>query len=109
MTWPSIKDRLQAQQESEKHKAEAEEREQRRTSQERTKQKRADEARQERLRRLELLKRRYNDDIFEISRAVRKLTAEMKRLQDKDDEDSRKDREQNSLSMASQKKQTIRN
>lgn len=45
---------------------------------------------------MDLLRRRYNDDIFELVRAVRKLTADLARLQDKDDEYSRKDREQKS-------------
>lgn len=95
MKWPSIKERLRAQRESEKHKAEAEEREQRRASQQRAKDKRVDEAREERLRRLEILKRRYNDDIFEVTRVVRKLMADLTRLQNKDDEDSRENRERN--------------
>lgn len=54
-----------------------------------------DEARQERVRHLEALKRRYNDDIFEVTRAVRKLIADLTRLQNKDDEDSREFRERN--------------
>lgn len=95
MKWPSIKERLRAQHEYEKHKAEAEEREQRRASQQRAKEKRVDEARQERVRQLEFLKRRYNDDIFELTRAVRKLMADLTRLQNKDDEDSREYRERN--------------
>lgn len=45
---------------------------------------------------MELLRRRYNDNIFELAQAVRKLTADLARLQDKDDEYSRKDREQKS-------------
>lgn len=45
---------------------------------------------------MDLLRRRYNDNIFELARAVRKLTADLARLQDKDDEYSRKDREQKS-------------
>lgn len=95
MKWPSIKEKLRAQHESEKHKAEAKEREQRRASQQLAKEKRVDEARQERVRHLEVLKRRYNDDIFEVTRAVRKLMADLTGLQNKDDEDSREYRERN--------------
>lgn len=95
LKWPSIREKLQAQHESEKHKAEAEEREQRRASQQKANEKRVDEARQERVRHLEVLKRRYNDDIFEVTRALRKLMADLTRLQNKDDEDSREYRERN--------------
>lgn len=42
------------------------------------------------------LKSRYDSDIFEISRVVRKLETNLKRLQDQDDEDLRKERERNS-------------
>lgn len=95
MRWPSIKERLRAQHESEKHKAEAEEREQRRASQQRAKEKVVEEVRQKRVRHLEVLKRRYNDDIFEVARAVRILTVDLRRLQDKDDQDLREQRERN--------------
>lgn len=95
MRWPSIKEKLQAQHDSEKRKAEAEESEQRRASQQKAKERRMEESRQERVRQLEVLKCRYNDDIFEFTRAVRKLTADLTILQDKDDEDSRKERERN--------------
>lgn len=95
MKWPSIKEKLRAQHESEKYKAEAEEREQRRASQQRAKEQRVNEAREERVRHLEALKRKYNDDIFEVTRAVRKLMADLTRLQTKDDEDSKEYRERN--------------
>lgn len=95
MRWPSIKEKLQAQHDSEKRKAEAEESEQRRASQQKAKESRVEKSRQERVRHFEVLKRRYNDDIFEVTRAVRKLTADLTRLQEKDDEDSRKERERN--------------
>lgn len=96
MIWPSIKERLRARHESEKRKAEAEEREQKRASEQRAKEKKLDEARQERLQHLEVFKRRYNDEIFEVTRAVRKLTADLTRLQNKDDQDSRENRALNS-------------
>lgn len=67
MKWPSIKEKLQAQHESEKHKAEAEEGEQRWASQQKAKEQIVNKAREERVRHLEVPKRRYNDDIFEVT------------------------------------------
>ncbi|KAF7508192.1 hypothetical protein GJ744_009489 [Endocarpon pusillum] len=69
--------------------------ENKRTTEDKAKQK-EDDARQERFRRLNVTKSRYDSDIFEVSRVVRKLTADLKRLQDQVDEDSRKEREGNS-------------
>ena len=43
-----------------------------------------------------LFKSRYDNDIFELGRVVRKLTADLKRLQDQDDDDMRMERERNS-------------
>jgi len=45
---------------------------------------------------LERLKSKYDGDIFELSRIVRKLVADLKRLQDQDDEELRKERERKS-------------
>lgn len=94
--WPGIRDRLRAQQESDRRQAEAAETEKKRATEERAKRQKEDGARQERLRLLERFKSRYDSDIFEVSRVVRKLTADLKRLQDQDDEDLRKERERNS-------------
>ena len=92
MKWPSIKEKIQTKHKSEKRKAEAEEREQRRATQQKAKEKKVDEARQERVRHWEILKCIYNDEIFEVTRAVKKLKADLTRLQD---EDSREYRERN--------------
>lgn len=94
--WASIRDSLRAQQESERRQAEAAETERKRATEERAKNQREEAARQERLRPLELLKFKYDSDIFEINRVVRKLNRDLKRLQDQDDEDLRKERERNS-------------
>jgi hypothetical protein len=45
---------------------------------------------------LEVLKRRHEDDIFEGNRVVRRLVADLQRLQDQDDEELRKEAERNS-------------
>ncbi len=94
--WASIRDSLRAQQESERRQAEAAETERKRATEERAKNQREEAARQERLRPLELLKFKYDSDIFEINRVVRKLNRDLKRLQDQDDGDLRKERERNS-------------
>lgn len=53
-------------------------------------------ARQERLQRLQLLKSRHENDIFEGNRVIRRLAADLKRLQGQDDDELRKERERNS-------------
>ena len=93
--WAGIRDSLRAQHESDRRQAEATEAEKGRAAEERAKKQREDDARHERLRSLELFKSRYDNDIFEVSRMVRKLTADLKRLQAQDDEDLRKERERN--------------
>lgn len=94
--WESIRDSLRTHQEAERRQAEAAETERKRATEERAKKQRDDDARRERPRLLELSKSRYESDIFELGRVVRKLTAELKRLRDQDDEDSRKERARNS-------------
>ena len=94
--WPGIRDSQQARQESERRQAEAAETERKRATEESVKKQREDNARQERLRPLEQFKSRYDSDIFELSRVVRRLSADLKRLQDQDDEDLRKEKERNS-------------
>ncbi len=94
--WMGIRDHLQAQRESDKCQAEAAETARKRATEGRAKKQKEDDARQERLRSLEMFKSRYDSDIFELNRVVRKLTADFKRLQDQDDEDLRKERKRNS-------------
>ena len=95
MKWAGIREKLQAQHDSDRRQAEAAEKEKRRVAEERAKKQKEDDARQERLRTYALAKSRYDNEIFELSRVVRKLTADLKRFQDQDDEDMRKERERN--------------
>ena len=94
--WTGIRDRLRAKKESDRREADAAEAEKKRATEDKAKKQKEDDAQQERLRRLNVTKSRYDSDIFEVSRVVKKLTADLKRLQDQDDEDSRKERERNS-------------
>jgi septal ring factor EnvC (AmiA/AmiB activator) len=96
LRWPGIKDSLRTQQEKNKRQAEAAQAERKSASEARTKKEKEDNARQERLRILESVKSRYDSDIFELSRAVRKLEADLKRFQDQDDEDIRQEKARNS-------------
>lgn len=93
--WAGIRDDLQAQQDVERRQAEAAEREKKRVAEERAKKQKEDDARQERLRTWGISKYSLDNDIFEMGRVMRKLTADLKRLQDQDDEDTRKERERN--------------
>ena len=95
LRWSGIRDTLRAQQESDRRQAEAAQTEKKRATEARVTEQKEDKARQERFRSLELVKSRYDNDIFELSRVVRKLVADLKRLQDQDDEDLRKERERN--------------
>lgn len=54
-----------------------------------------EKARQEFVWHLKALKRRYNDTIFQVVQKVKKLTADLMRLQNKDKEYSRKNSERN--------------
>lgn len=94
--WEGIRDSQRTKQEAETRQAEAAETERKRATEERARKERSDQAQQERLRPLALSKSRYDSDIFELSRAVRKLTADVKRLQYLDDEDFKKESERNS-------------
>ncbi len=91
--WPGIRDNSRAQQEANNRQAEAAEAEKKRAAEERAKKQKEDGARQERLRPLELSKSRYDGDIFELGRVIRKLNADLRRLQEQDDEDAKKERE----------------
>lgn len=95
LRWSGIRDSLRAKQESDWRQAEAAQAEKKRATEARAKEQKEDIARQERLRRLEQFRWKYDDEIFELSRAIRKLVADLKRLQDQDVENSRKERERN--------------
>lgn len=95
LRWPSIRDSLWTQQETEKRQTEAAQAEKRRAAEARAKKQQADAARGERLRNLEQSRWRYDQDIFELSRATRKLAADLKRLKELDDEDLRREKERN--------------
>ena len=94
--WPAIRDSLRAQQASDWRQADAVETEKRRATEEKAKTQKGNEARQECLRCLYLSKSRYESETCELRRAVRKLAADLKRLQDRDDKDVRKEKEQKS-------------
>jgi hypothetical protein len=89
-------ERQSTQQEAEKRQAAAAaaaETERKRTAGEQAKE---EQARRDRLRPLELRRSGYESEIFEANRVVRRLAADLKRLQDQDDEDLKKERERNS-------------
>ena len=96
LRWPGIRDSQRAQQESQKQQAEAAQAERKTAAEARTKKQEEDNARQERLRNLESARGKYDGDIFELARAIRKLAADLQRLKDQDDEDIRKEKERNS-------------
>ena len=96
LRWPSIRDSERARQESERRQAEAVQAEQKRAAEARTRKQESDNARQERIRNLEAARRRHDDAIFELSRAIRKLVADLQRLKDQDDEDVRLEKQRNS-------------
>ena len=95
LRWPSIRDGLRARQESEKRQAEATQAEEKRAAEAKAKRQQEDKAREERLRNLEQNRSKYDGDIFELSRAIRKLAADLKRYKEQDDEDARKEKERN--------------
>jgi hypothetical protein len=94
--WVHIKRRQGAQQEAKKRQAEAAGTERKKTAEEHLKRQREQRAPQERLRPLEELRFRYDSDVFEVNRVIRRLIADLKRLQDQDDEALRKERERKS-------------
>lgn len=94
--WVHIRSSQRAQQEAQKRQAEAAEAEQRRVAKEKANEQKRETARQERVRPLVLLRSRGEGDIFEVNRVVRRLAADLKRIQDQDDEEAKKEREKNS-------------
>ena len=85
-----------AREEVQKREAEARETERRRAAEEKAKRQREENAYQERVQPLQRLKFRHEGDIFEGNRVVRRLAAELKRLEDQDNDELRKERERNS-------------
>ena len=87
--WVSIRNNQRTQQE-------ATEAERKRAAQEKTDKQKEETTRQARLRDLEVHRSRYDGDIFEVNRVIRRLNTDLKRLQDQDDEELRKKKERNS-------------
>ena len=94
--WEGIKYRQSTQQEANKRQAEAAEAERKRAAEEASYKQKEEEALQGRLRHLQQLRFEYDSRIFEINRVIRKLTADLNRLQDLDNEMLKKEREKNS-------------
>ena len=90
--WESIRNTQRTQQEA----AEAERKRAAQEAQEKADKQKEETTRQDQLRHLELHRSRYDGDIFEANRVVRRLVADLKRLQDQDDEEKRKEKERNS-------------
>ncbi len=80
MRWPGIRDGERARRESEQRQADADKAEKKKAAEAKAKRQEEDSARRERLGNLESAKRRYDDDIFELARVIRKLVADLKRL-----------------------------
>ena len=95
MRWPGIRDGLRARQESEKRQADAAQAEEKRAAEARVRKQQEDRAREERVRNLEQSRWKYDGDIFELSREIRKLVADLKRLKEEDEEDVRKEKRRN--------------
>ena len=93
--WARIKEKRRAEEEAQKRETEAAEKERKRAAEEKVEIRKEESKRQERLQHLQLLKSRHENDIFEGNRVVRRLAADLKRLQDQDDDELRKERERN--------------
>ena len=94
--WPGIRQDERARQESERRQAEAVQAEQKRAAETRARRQEVDNARQGRIRNLEAARRRHDDAIFELSRPIRKLVADLKCLKDQEDEYVRQEKQKNS-------------
>ncbi|OCL03808.1 DnaJ-domain-containing protein [Glonium stellatum] len=94
--WPNIKRTQTAQKEAKRRQEEFAEAERKKAAEDNAKKQKEKCAREERLRHLERLRSKYDGDIFELRRVVRRLEADTKRLQDQDNEELRKERERNS-------------
>lgn len=91
-----IKNSQRTREEAEKRQAEAAERERKRAAEEKVSRQKEESVRKQRLQSLEALRAEYERDRFELNRVIRRLQAELKRLQELDDEETRKEREKNS-------------
>ena len=94
--WPGIKNRRNAQREARKGQEQAAEAPPKRAAEEALHRQRQQKASQDRLQILEQSRSQRDSSIFEINREIRRLRAELKRLQDKDDEERKKQREKSS-------------
>ncbi|MCJ1247316.1 hypothetical protein MMC30_004530 [Trapelia coarctata] len=101
--WDRIKSAQRAREEAAKRQAEAAVRERKRAADEKaSKQKEETRRREEETRReqklqgLKMRRSEYERDMFEMNRVIRRLAADLKRLQDLDEEEARKEREKNS-------------
>ncbi|KAL8783605.1 MAG: hypothetical protein Q9195_009339 [Heterodermia aff. obscurata] len=92
LLWVGIRQRKKAQEE----RAEVSKNEQKRAAEERARKQKEQTAWLEQLEPLEKQKSEYETKIFEGSRVIRQLAAALKRLQERDDEDLRKESERNS-------------
>ena len=88
--------RIKGQREAKRREAEDAETERRRAAEATSSEQRERKAWQERLRPLEQAKYKCDSDIFELNRSIRKLSADLNRLRDQDDQDLRKDTAKNS-------------
>lgn len=96
LKWVGIRQRKTAQEELERRQAEASKNERNRATEESVRKQKEQTALLEQLRDLERQRSDYESNIFECSRVIRKLSATLKRLQERDDEDLRKESERNS-------------
>lgn len=94
--WTGIRDTPWAQQDTGRRQAEAADAEKKRATEEKAKKQKEDNERQGRLRILQSMNSSIGGAIFEVSCVIRKLTTELKHLQDQDDEDLRKEKGRNS-------------
>lgn len=94
--WPGIRGRRDAQREARKGQEEAAEAARKKAAQEALYSERQQKASQDRLQPLEQSRSQCESSIFEINREIGRLTTELRRMQDKDDEESKKQRERNS-------------
>lgn len=93
--WVGIRYRKNAQKEAEKRQADATKTEQKRAAEEKMKSQKEQAAMLGKVRQLEVVKADYDSKLFELKRVIRKLAADLKRLQEEEDEALRKERERN--------------
>ena len=96
LKWAGIRQRKAAEEESEKRQTEASRNERNRAAEEKVRKQKEEASLREQLQDLERQRSEYETKIFECSRAIRNSSATLKRLQERDDEDIRKESERNS-------------